>query len=79
MIPEESRKGLTIRFAHNVKRYRLRQGITQLDLAAKTGTSVRFIVYIENGERMPKADLAYVIAKALGVTVDDLFAPYTSK
>lgn len=73
MTTDQTNKQLGLRLATNVKNYRIAKGYTQLDLAAKIDVSRRFIVYIESGERMPKANVAYRIAKALDVTLDSLF------
>ena len=73
MSIDEDRKQLVREFATNVKKCRLQSGLTQLDLAAKVGLSERFVRYIESGEQVPKVDLAYLIAKALETTVDELF------
>ncbi len=61
------------KFAANVRRYRKARQITQADLAAMAETDDRYIQNIEAGERMPGVIIAYRIAKALGVTVEELF------
>ena len=74
MTSQPPRKELVRRFATNVKKYRIQQGYTQLDIAAKVGLSERFIRYVESGEQVPKVDIAYQLAEALSTTLDELFA-----
>ena len=66
-------KDLERLFAINVRKHRQQQGITQAVLAAKADTDVRYIQNIEAGDRVPGVVIAYRIATALGVTVDELF------
>lgn len=61
------------KFAQNVKKYRKAKQLTQMDVADLAGTGVRQIQAVEYGERIPNVVLAYFIAKAIGVTLDQLF------
>lgn len=70
---EDKKRELAVRFANNLRHFRKQKGFTQLDLAAVLNISKRFIIHMEMGDHMPKADLAYLIAKALNITLDDLF------
>ena len=47
--------------------------MTQAVLAAKAETDSRYIQNIEAGERTPGVIVAYRIAKALEVSLDELF------
>ena len=47
--------------------------MTQADLAAKVGVSRQTIITIENGKYCPSLDLAFRIARAFGVGVEDVF------
>ncbi len=56
-------------FADNLKKARLEKGLSQPELAALCGVSVRTIQYYENNQRHPsRLDKVSVIAKALGTT-----------
>ena len=61
------------RFAQNVKKYRQARKLTQMDVADLAGTSIRQIQAIEYGERIPNVVLAHYIAKAISVSLDQLF------
>ncbi len=61
-------------FKDNLKRLRQAAGLTQAQLAEKTGISLRTVQTWENVERMPLANAAVKLAKALGVTVEQLVA-----
>lgn len=59
--------------AHNVTRFRGER--SKKWLAQESGTYTTNISRIENAEDMPGAGLLLRVAKALGVSVDDLFTP----
>lgn len=44
-----------------------------MEVAEKANTSIRSYKYYESGERIPRADTAKLIAKALNSTVEELF------
>lgn len=48
-------------------------GLTQVEVAIKAGISDRAYQNYEAGERIPRADVAKRIAKALNSTVEELF------
>jgi transcriptional regulator with XRE-family HTH domain len=52
-----------------LKRRRVRRGITQVDLAQQAQLSPIFIAKVEAGERMPSWDTLGRLARALKVTV----------
>ena len=52
---------------------RLNKHLTQEQLAALIGISLRAYKTYEAGERLPRADVALNIARALGSTVEELF------
>lgn len=52
---------------------RLNKHLTQEQLAALVGISLRAYKTYEAGERLPRADVALNIARALGSTVEELF------
>jgi transcriptional regulator with XRE-family HTH domain len=51
---------------------RLRAGLTQTDLAARTGLSAGAIRNGEQGRRVPGLDLAARVAAALDISLDQL-------
>lgn len=62
-----------VNILHNIMRLRTSQGITQNELARKSGVKQSVISDIENGKTsFPRVDTLSKIATALGCTVDDL-------
>lgn len=58
--------------AENIKRYRTKMGLSQDQLARKTGITYR-LTKLESGvNQNPKVKTLQQIAKALEVTLDDL-------
>lgn len=49
-------------------------GLTQLEVARKAGISIRAYKMYEAGERIPRADIAILIADAVGSSVKELFS-----
>jgi transcriptional regulator with XRE-family HTH domain len=58
-----------------LKRRRVRRGITQVDLAQQAQLSPIFIAKVEAGERMPSWDTLGRLARALKVTVRVALVP----
>ena len=56
-----------------IKEYRIRQNLTQEDLAKKVGVRRETIVFLEQGKYNPSLKLAHDVAKTLHSTIDDLF------
>lgn len=52
---------------------RLKQGLTQLQVAQRANITVANYQRIEYGQQQPKVDTAKLIAKALSSTVNELF------
>ena len=48
-------------------------GLTQDQLAIKTGLDRTFIGYLEKGDRNPSIKTANKIARALGVKIEEIF------
>lgn len=64
------------RFGDKVRRLRAQKGIaSQMDLGFKTGLDRTYIGGIERGERNVALKNIEKLAKALGVSVDELFKP----
>lgn len=56
----------------NIREYRQRAGLSQRELADKTGLTLMTIWRYEANERVPSVINAIKIAKALNCTVDEL-------
>jgi putative transcriptional regulator len=61
------------RLASRLKEARTAAGLTQADLAERAGVSRKTVNTVENGVFIPSTVLALSLARALGVTVDELF------
>lgn len=59
----------------NIARIRKRQGMTQEELAEKSGFSQQYLSGLERGQRNPTVVTVYEIALALGVSHIDLLRP----
>jgi putative transcriptional regulator len=58
---------------NHVKQHRARHDMTQEDLAQAVGVRRQTILAIEKGRYAPSAVLAFRLARALGMRVDELF------
>ncbi|EGQ8159436.1 helix-turn-helix transcriptional regulator [Vibrio parahaemolyticus] len=56
----------------NIKRLREEKGVTQLDMAKSVGTSAKTVMNWESGKTEPKASELVLIAKRLGVSVNEI-------
>ena len=57
----------------NVKRLRVAAGLTQMGLATSAGLNLSIVAQIEQGANAdPRGSTLMVLARALGVTVDEL-------
>lgn len=59
-------------FGKNLKRIRSEKGMREIDVAAASGIREADIMRFERGLNMPRLKTAAAIARALGVTLDDL-------
>lgn len=59
----------------NIKLQKAREktGLTQVEVAKQAGITVGCYQRYEYGDRIPRADTAILIAKALNSTVEELF------
>jgi putative transcriptional regulator len=60
-------------FKNRIREVRRQRGLRQVDLARMVGVFQSEISEIECGKRIPSVYLAKRIARALGVSIDDLF------
>jgi putative transcriptional regulator len=58
---------------NHVKQHRARLNLTQQELAARVGVRRQTVLAIEKGHYIPSTLLALLIARELGMTVDELF------
>ena len=61
------------RLANRLKERRNELGLTQAELAEKVGVTRKTVNTVENGVFTPSAMLAIKLAKALGLSVEQLF------
>lgn len=66
-MPNEAKK-----LGENLKRFRTEKGLSQTDIANSLGVSRGFISNIESGKRNPTLSTITRLAKAVGVTPDEL-------
>lgn len=55
-----------------IAEWRHMRDMTQFQLASLSGVGLSTVIAAENGTRIPRADNALKIAKALGVSVEDI-------
>jgi transcriptional regulator with XRE-family HTH domain len=65
---------LLMRFAENVHRLRLKNKLSQKDLAKRVGISVSYVSMLERGHRSPPLETVEKLAKSLGVPPTKLLA-----
>jgi putative transcriptional regulator len=63
----------SVRLRSHIKQHRARLDLTQEDLAKRVGVRRQTILAIEKGHYVPSALLAFLIARELGMRVDELF------
>ena len=62
-----------MRIVNKVKQYRKAARMTQSQLAERSGVSRQTISDIETGKHDPTISVALLLARAMGVKVDNLF------
>jgi transcriptional regulator with XRE-family HTH domain len=60
----------------NVRRLRLERGISQEQLAVRSGFGQNYLSDLERGPRNPTVATLWELAQAIGVTPADLITPY---
>lgn len=65
-------KNESVKLGRNLKRIRTEKGITQGDIVRTLGVSRSFVSNIENGKTNPTLSTITNLAKALGVSSDEL-------
>lgn len=62
-----------------IKKFRAAMALSQSDLASLVGVARETICRVEANKANPSLELAYRIASALHVTIDELFEPEENK
>jgi len=62
-----------VRLGNRLREWRAKQELTQADLANLAGVSRKTINTVENSVFVPSVQLALVLARTLGTTVEALF------
>ena len=63
---------MTITLGENIKRYRLKAGMTQEQLAALIGVTQEHVSYMENDRIGLSVDKLHKLVDALGCTINDI-------
>ena len=58
---------------NRLREFRARYKMTQEELARRVGVTRQTIIAIENGKYLPSLKLAFKLAKAFNVKIEDLF------
>jgi transcriptional regulator with XRE-family HTH domain len=61
-----------MRFGAMLQAYRKKAGLTQAQLAQRSGLPLRSLQNWEAGHRMPRAEALLALARAVGATVEQL-------
>ncbi len=62
------------RVTNDIRELRAARGITQAELASAVGVTRQTIIAIEQGRYSPSLEMAFLIARALGTRLDEVFA-----
>jgi putative transcriptional regulator len=66
--------GKPTRVSNQIRRLRFETGeMTQAELAQRIGVTRQTIIAIEQGRYSPSLEMAFQVARALDVTLDDVF------
>ena len=65
--------GRPTRVTNEIRALRAVRGQTQADLAAAIGVTRQTVIAIEQGRYSPSLEMAFQIAHALGVSLDEVF------
>jgi putative transcriptional regulator len=66
--------GKPTRVSNRIRRLRFERGeMTQAELAQRIGVTRQTVIAIEHGRYSPSLEIAFQIAKAFDVTLDDVF------
>jgi len=68
----ETMKGEAVKLGKNLKKIRVEKGISQGDIARALNVARSFVSDLENGKRNPTLTTISKLAKAIGVSTDEL-------
>jgi len=68
-----------VRLGNRLREWRAKKELTQADLASLAGVSRKTINTVENSVFVPSVQLALVLARTLGTTVEALFQLVTTQ
>jgi len=72
--------GENITITNNIRKLRFfSDEMTQVDLAEKAGVTRQTIIALEAGKYLPSLELAFRIANAFGVSIEEVFECSTQK
>lgn len=60
-------------YQNNIKQFRVREGLTQEELAKKINISRQMIGLIENNKTIPSVEIALKLSKVLKEPIENLF------
>ncbi len=60
---------------NRLREFRTRSGWTQEDVGRRVGVSRQTIISLESGRYQPSLGLAFRLARAFGLSIEDLFLP----
>lgn len=66
--------GRATRVTNSIRVHRARLGMTQAELAERIGVTRQTVIAIEQGRYSPSLEMAFQIARAFGVALDEVFA-----
>lgn len=66
--------GRPTRVTNAIRVHRARCDMTQAELAERIGVTRQTVIAVEQGRYSPSLEMAFQIARALGVALDDVFA-----
>lgn len=58
---------------NNLKIFRVKNNLTQEDLASKIGVSRQTIIALENNKYLPSINLAFKLSKIFNIKIEELF------
>lgn len=76
MVHRKARRAEAVKFGAVVRRLREEQGLTQEQLAERSGVSATYIGFIERGDNVPTLTILLQLAGALGISPSQLLCDF---
>lgn len=73
MVTDTAEQKFLKAFGRQLANLRKSRGLSQEELADRSGLHAVAITYIETGKRLPKLNTVYKLANGLGVKTEELF------